>query len=157
MKISIGKIILSILKTMSPKNIGSLYRFKLFLDKNLLLTLYYLHIHTFLNYPDFSQGSTNRKNLKKPFNQQKHAVGIISNRIRFDHTKKLFKLQKMLNIYKLNILSVAAFIYQIRNETALLTFSGSFEKISYEYPINFLTISCRWPFIWSNFFQNFET
>ena len=32
------------------KNIGLLYRSKLFLDKNSLLTLYYSHIHTYLNY-----------------------------------------------------------------------------------------------------------
>lgn len=140
MKIYLRKIIL---KIKSPKNINLLYRTKLFLDKNSLLTLYYSYIHTYLNYENLSWGSTNRANLKKLFSQQKHAVGIINNRIRFDHTKKLFKLQKMLNIYKLNISSVAAFIYQIRNETAPLTFPGSFEKISYEYPINFFTISCR--------------
>ena len=32
------------------KNIGLLYRAKLFLDKFSLLTLYYSHIHTYLNY-----------------------------------------------------------------------------------------------------------
>ena len=32
------------------KNIGLLYRAKLFLDKNSLLTLYYSYTHTYLNY-----------------------------------------------------------------------------------------------------------
>ena len=51
------------------KDIGLLYRAKLFLDKNLLLTLYYSYIHTYLNYANLSRGSTNRTNLKKLLSQ----------------------------------------------------------------------------------------
>ena len=36
------------------KNVGLLYRAKLFLDKNSLLTLYYWYIHTYLNYANLS-------------------------------------------------------------------------------------------------------
>ena len=36
------------------KNVGLLYRAKLFLDKNSLLTLYYSYIHTYLNYANLS-------------------------------------------------------------------------------------------------------
>ena len=36
------------------KNIGLLRRTKLNLDENLLLTLYYLHFHTSLNYVNLS-------------------------------------------------------------------------------------------------------
>ena len=93
-------------------------------------------------------------------------------RMRLDHTNEIFKSQKILNIYKLNILSVAVFMYQIRNKTAPLTFSGSFEKISHGYPTNFsqfnykipktalskskFRISFRGPYIWNNFLQNFK-
>ena len=98
-----------------------LYRAKLFLDKNSLLTLYYSYIHTYLNYANLSWGSTNRTNLKKLLSQQKHAVRIINNRTRLDHTNEPFKSPKIVKIYKLNILSVAVFIYQIRNKTAPLT------------------------------------
>ena len=93
------------------KNIGLLYRAKLFLDKNLLLTLYFSYIHTYFNYANLSWGSTNRTNLKKLLSQKKHAVRIINNKTCFDHTYELFKSQKLLNIYKLNILSVAVFMY----------------------------------------------
>ena len=71
------------------KNIGLLYRAKLFLDENLLLTLYYAYSHTYLNYVILSRDSTNRTNLKKLLNQQKHAVQIINNRTRLDHTNVL--------------------------------------------------------------------
>ena len=59
-------------------------------------------------------------NLKNLLSQQKHAVRIINKRTRLDHTNELFKSQKLLNIYKLNILSVAVSMYQIRTETRLL-------------------------------------
>ena len=108
------------------QNISLLYRTKLFLDKNSLLTLYYSYIHTYLNYENLSWGSTNRTNIKKLISQQKHAVRIIIKRTRLDHTNELFKTQKVLNPFS----SVAVFIYQIRNKTAPLTFSGRFEKIS---------------------------
>ena len=112
-----------------PKDIGLLYKAKLFLNKNALLTLYYSYIQTYLNYASLSWGSTNRANLKELVSQQKYVVRIISNRTQFDHTNELFKLQKILNIWKLNILRVAVFMYQIRNKTAPLTYSGSFEEI----------------------------
>ena len=92
--------------------------------------------------------------------------------MRLDHSNKIFKSQKLLNIYKLNILSVAVFMYQIRNNTAPLTFLGSFEKIFHGYPTNFsqfnfkipkttlskckFRISFRGPSIWNNFLQNSE-
>ena len=158
------------IKYIENKNIGLLYRAKLFLDKNSLLTLCYLYIHTYLNYANLSWDSTNRANLKKLLSQQKLAVRIINNRMRLDHTNELFKSQKILNIYKLNILSVTVFMYQIRNKTAPLTFSGSFEKISHGYPTNFsqfnykipkttlckskFRISFRGSSIWNNFLQN---
>ena len=98
-------------------------------------------MHTYLNYANLSWGSTNRTNLRKLLSQQKHAVRIINNRTRLDHTNELFKSQKILNIYKLNYLSVAIFMYQIRNKAAPLTFSGSFEKENHSWiPNKFFTI-----------------
>ena len=107
-----------------------LYSAKLFLHKNSLLTLYYLYIHNYLNYAILSWGSTSKENPKKLISQQKHAVQIVNKRTR------AFQDTKILNIYKLNILSVTIFMYQIRNKSAPLTFSGSFEAIAYGYQIN---------------------
>ena len=133
------------IKNKVAKSIGLLYGAKLFLDKNSLLTLYCSYIHTYLNYANLSWGSTNRTNLKKLLIQQKHAVRIINNRTRFDHTNELCKSQKILNIFKLNFLSVAVFMKQIRNKTAPLTLSESFEKICQGYPINFSQFNCKIP------------
>ena len=48
---------------------------------------------------------------KKLLSQQKHAVQIINNRTRLNHTNELLKSQKILNIYKLSILNIAVFMY----------------------------------------------
>ena len=131
-----------------------------------------MYIHTNLNYANLSWGSTNRTNLKQLLSQQKHAVLIINSGTGFDHANELFKSQKILNNYKLNILSVAVFMHQIRNKTTPLTLPGSFEKISHGYPTNFsqlnykisktalskskFGISFRRLSIWNIFVQNSE-
>ena len=55
-------------------------------------------------------GQYKQNKSKNPLRQQKHAVRIINNRTGFDHAKELFKSQKILNICKLNILSVVVFL-----------------------------------------------
>ena len=115
----------------------------------------------------FIVGSRNKTNLKRLLSEQKHTVRIINNRIRFDHTNELFKSQKILNIYELNISSVAVFMYEIRNKTAPLTLSGSFDKIGHGSQFNYknpkttlskskFRISFKRPSILNNFLQNSE-
>ena len=73
-------------------------------------------------------GQYKQNKSKNPLRQQKHAVRIINNRTGFEHAKELFKSKEILDICKLNILSVAVFLYQMRDITASLTFSKSFER-----------------------------
>ena len=49
---------------------------KTILDKESLLALRYSHIHSYLNYPNLTWGSTYRTNLKKIRCQVKHAIRI---------------------------------------------------------------------------------
>ena len=86
------------------KNIGILFKARPFLNKKSLLSLYYSYIHSYVNYGSVSWGSTCRTNLKKINSQQKHALGIIFNKSKFEYTSELFKSSKILNVYKLNII-----------------------------------------------------
>ena len=154
------------------ENIGLLYRAKPFLGKHYFLTLYYSYIHTYLNYANLTWASTNRTNLKKLLSQQKHAIRIVNNKTRFGNTKELFNSQKILNIYKLNILKAAIFMHKIHNETAPATFFELFQKVSHPYPTGFsklcykipktnlakckYTISSRGVLIWNNFLSDYE-
>ena len=149
-----------------------MYRAKPFLGKHSLLTLYYSYIHTYLNYANLSWASTNKTNLKKLLSQQKHAIRIVNNKTRFEHTKELFNSQKILNIYKLNNLNTAIFMHRVYNETVPATFFELFQKVSYPYPTGFsklcykisktnlakckYRISSRRVFIWNNFLSDYE-
>ena len=102
------------------KNIGIL--FKAFLNKMSLLSLYYLYIHSYINYGSVSWGSTCRANLKKINNQQKHVLRIILNKSKFDQTSELIKSSKLLNVDKLNIFNTAVFMRKIQGKSALSIF-----------------------------------
>ena len=69
-------------------------------------------------------GSTYRTNLKKLGNQQKNAFRIAHNKAKFEHTKGLFKLTNVLNLYKLNILSTAVFKHGVHTKTSPPVFSS---------------------------------
>ena len=154
------------------KNIGLLYRAKPFLGKHSLLTLYYSYIHTYLNYANLSWASTNRINLKKLLSQQKHAIRIANNKTHFEHTKELSNSQKILNIYKVNILNKAIFMHNVYNEIAPTTFFELFQKVFHPYSTGFsklyykipktnlakckYRISSRRVLIWNNFLSDYE-
>ena len=93
-----------------------------FLGKHCLSTLYYSYIHTYLSYVNLSWASTNRTNLKELLSQQKHAIRIVNNKTRLEHTKELLSSQKILNLCKLNILNTAIFMHKVYDETAPATF-----------------------------------
>ena len=108
-----------------------------FLGKHFLLILRYSYIHTYLNYANLSQAIANKTNLKKSLSQQKHTIRIVNNKTRLEHTKEVFNSQKILNIYKLNIINIAIFMHKVYNETARATFLELFQKFSYPYPTGF--------------------
>ena len=152
------------------KNIGLMYRAKPFLDKEPLLALYYSYIHSYLNYANLAWGSTYLTNLKKLRSQQKRAVRIVHNKTKFEHTKELFKSASVLNLYKLNILSIAVFMHRVHTKTIPPVFTGSFQRISHLYSTRLSTlnfskpklkltntkyrISIRGLAIWNDFVEN---
>ena len=78
-----------------------MYRAKPFLDKESLLALYYSYVDSYLNYANLARNSTYLTNMKKLRSQQKHAIRIVHNKTKFEHTKELFKSANLLNLYKL--------------------------------------------------------
>ena len=97
------------------KNIGILYKAIPYLDKRVLLCLYYLYIHSNLKYANTVCWSTNRTYLKKLQSQQKHAIKIIFHENKFAHTREHFKENNILNIYQLNIFNNLLFLHRVKN------------------------------------------
>ena len=102
------------------KNIGLMYRAKPFLDKESLLKLR---------------------------SQQKHTIRIVHNKTKFEHTKELllFKSASVLNLYKLNILSIAVFMHRVHTKTSPPVFTGSFQRISHLYSTRSSTLNFSKP------------
>ena len=127
------------------KNIGLMYRAKAFLDKESLIALYYSYIHSYLNYANLAWGSTYLTNLKKLHSQQKHAIRIVHSKSKFEHTKELFKSASVLNLYELNILSIAVFMHRVHTKTSPPVFTGSFHRISHLYSTRSSTLNFSKP------------
>ena len=119
------------------KNVGLLCKTIPFLERNALLALYYSYIQTYINYTNIAWDITCRTNLKKNNRQQILAICIIFNKKKFAHTREIFKEQKILNIYQLNILSNIIFMHRVENKTAPSIFLTKFCKSSHAYPTNF--------------------
>ena len=96
-----------------------MYKAKLFLDKDSLLSLYFSYIHSYINY---AWVSTYKTNLKKIHSQQKQALRIMCNKDRYQRTKKLFSSCGILNVYKLNLLNTSIFMHKIKRQRALQLF-----------------------------------
>ena len=119
------------------------------------------------NYANVAWKSTYMANLKKLSSQQMHAMIIICIKGNFEHTKQLFQSNKILNVYKLNILNFATFMYKVIQKTALNVFLSRFQKQYHYYPIRFSelnyvqlihnirtsnhSVSFRGPYIWNSF------
>ena len=64
-------IYLNTIENKVSKNIGILYKAKEIINTKGLRNLYYLFIHTFLNYGNLLQGSKHNTNLKKKKKKKK--------------------------------------------------------------------------------------
>ena len=147
------------------KSIGLLFKAKPFLNKQSLLSLYYSDIHSYINCTNVAWGSTYMTNLEKLSSQQKHLMRIVCNKGKFEHSKELFQLNKILNVYKLNILNVATFMHKVNTKSAPNIFLSRFQKPSHSYPARFLELnyvqpnynnSIRGSYIWNSFLSSEE-
>ena len=84
----------------------------------------------------FSMGKYDT-NLKKINSQQKHAIRIIFHKDKFSHTKELFVLNRVFNVYQLNFLTNLIFMHEVETETAPAVFLPKFQKPAHPYPTNF--------------------
>ena len=133
------------LKNKIAKNIGLIYRTKPFLDKESLLALHYSCIHSYLNCANLAWGCTYLVNLKKLRSLQKHSIRLVHNKTKFKHTKELFKSANVLNLCKLNILSISLFMYRVHTKTSPPVLTRSFQRISHLYSTRSPTLNFSKP------------
>ena len=108
--------------TKVSKNIGILFKSRNYLNKSILIQLYYSFIHSYINYANIAWGSTSKTKLRTLYHCQKHAIRLISFENRFSHTKLLFKDIKALNVYEVNVYKILCFMFQCKINPSLLIF-----------------------------------
>ena len=84
-------------------------------------------------------------NLKKLPSKQKHAIRIVHNKAKFEHTRHLFRKNKIFNLYRLNILNNVMFVHKIPTQTASSVFDPLIQRPSHSYPTNFSECSYSLP------------
>lgn len=158
---------ISTVENKTAKNLGILYKAKVFLNKKCLKELYFSFVHTYINYANITWGSTTRTKLKKINSKIKQASRIINNEGKYTSAKPLLKSLNILNAYQLNIYHCLNLMYKIKNDSGPEAYKTKFKPISHSYPTaysrenfslpkkktNFskFSISYRGPYLWNNF------
>ena len=97
---------------------------------------------------------------------QRHAIRIIHCKYRFAHARELFRGNKILDVFQLNISNKFVVMYIIKSQTAPKQFQKRFGIPSHKYPAKIIplfklskfkyTISIRGPTLWKNIPKNSE-
>ena len=107
--------------------------------------LYFSYIQSYSNYANLIWGSTQKTYLRTINSQQKHALILIHNKNRFDHSKEFFESCEIFNAYKLNLLNTAVFMHKTINITAPSSFLKKFEHPSHSHSTRFSSGNYRKP------------
>ena len=154
------------------KNIGLLYCVSQLLNEDSFKTVYFLYIHSYLNYADIAWASTYATKLKRVCLKQKHAVRIVFNKDKLTHSKPLFKNLNALNVYQINIYQHLNFLHKFINNQIPSLFSDFIKIPNHKYSSNFsqssfylkryslnstkYSISIRGPKLWNDFINKGE-
>ena len=90
------------------------------------LTLYYTLIYPYITYCNSTWSSTYVSNLNRIYYQQKRAVRAITNSDYRAHTAPLFSKLEILDIFRVNTLDTAKFMFRYHNNLLPLLFRNLF-------------------------------
>ena len=97
------------------KSIGILSRTRFYLSCKTKLTLYYTLIYPYITYRNSTWSSTSVSNLNRIYYLQKRAVRAITNSEYRAHTAPLFSKLEILDIFQVNTLDTAKFMFRYHN------------------------------------------
>ena len=76
-------------------------------------------------------------NWNKLHTKEKNAIRVVHNKGKFKHGRHLFRLNKIFNVYQLNLPDIVVFMHNISTKTAPLVFHLRCQRSSHSYPTNF--------------------
>ena len=98
------------------KSIGILFKMRFYLSCKTKLMLYYTLIYPYITYCNSSWSSTYVSNLNRIYYLQKRAVRAITNSDFRAHTAPLFSKLEILDIFQVNTLEIAKFMFRFHND-----------------------------------------
>ena len=108
------------------KSIGIIYRARFNLLPGTKLSLYYSLIYPYLNYCNIVWSTTYVTNLRRILILQKRIVRVLTNSSFLAHTAPLFIKLNLLDIYKINSLHTATFMFCFHKKLLPPCFSNLF-------------------------------
>ena len=154
------------------KNIGLLYRAKYLLNESSLKCMYFVYIHSYLNYANITWASSYRTKLKAIYLLQKCTVRIVFNENNMTHSRPLLRSLNALNIYQINLFEHLRFMYNFNKKETPIIFNNLIKKAIHKYQTKFsknsfslktfflngskYCISFRGPKVWNDFLTNEE-
>ena len=90
-----------------------------------------------MNFANIAWASTYAIKLERAYLTQKHAVCIVFNKDKLNHSKPLFENLIALNVYQLNIYQHLNFMHKFINNQTPSIFSDFIKRPNYKYPTNF--------------------
>ena len=115
------------------KNIGLLYQVEGLLEEESVRSIYFVYIHSYLNYANISWAGVCRTKLKTIHFHQKHAVSIVFSEVKLTHSHPLLWSLNALNVYQINLYEHLAFMYKLNKNKARLTFNDVIKKPYHKY------------------------
>ena len=97
------------------KSVGILSRTRFYLSCKTKLMLYYTLIYPYITYCNSAWSSTYVSNLNRIYYLQKRAVRAVTNSDYRAHTATLFSKLKILDIFQINTLDIAKFMFRYHN------------------------------------------
>jgi hypothetical protein len=107
------------------KSLFCINRIKNFVNKNALRSLYFAMVHSHLSYCLNIYGCANTTNLQRLRIKQKEAIRVICNAGYRDHTKQLFKIQKILPLDEMIKFANLKFLHRYIHNKLPLSFNDT--------------------------------
>lgn len=131
------------------KSVGVIHRSRFYLLTKTKLSLYYTLIYPYITYCNIAWSSTYVTNINRIFYLQKRAVRAITNSNFRAHSAPLFLRLGILDIFKVNSLYVARFMFCYHNQLLppiffnLFTRNNQIHDYNTRSAINYRTHACR--------------
>lgn len=130
------KLHISKISSKIARNIGILSKMRYCLNRKTTLMLYDSLIYPYINYCNIIWASTHPTKLYSIYLLQKRCVRIISHAPYLAHSQPLFQKLSILNIFQVNFLHTALFVFKAVNHQFTHTFNSFFRRTEENHSYN---------------------